>query len=448
MIQEIICRFRNEKDLKEFGNKNGFDLNEKTILCDVHTKETKLKKITNRTIKPSTEEWRKEWKEMPEFIYEDVPPYAKIIFKFNEEDLELAKSIFDQSVTEKTKSLWYPKLIQGSHSKLRVVGGNAEHKYPIYVVSKNRHDKCYTSRFLTQMEVDHYVVVEPQDFELYKRDVENKYATILELDMNYKKNYDCFSDLGRNADGSNTGPGAARNFAWDDSIKKGFDWHWVMDDNATEGFHYLTNNKKNKCRSGAWFRACEDFVGRYENIAQAGLNYTMFCVMGQKYPAYVTNTRIYSFLLIRNDVPYRWRGRYNEDTDLSLRMLKDGWCTVQFNAFTAGKATTQKIRGGNSAEFYDSEGTWNKSKMLEDMHPDVAKLVWKFNRWHHQVDYSSFTQKLKLKPEYENLKDEINDYGMQIIETEEESTFDSKTYLEEKYAKLINKEEKSWEDIF
>lgn len=451
MVENIICRFRNEKDLQEFANKNGFDLSINTKEYDVNTNEAKIKKQGAKRGK--SQEWRKEWKQMPEFVYEDQEPYAKIVFKFNKDDIEKARVVFDQNISERTKSIWYPKLIAGSHSKLRVVGGNATHKYPIYVVSKNRHDKCFTSRFLTQMEVDHFVVVEPQDFELYKQYVENEYATILELDMDYKKNYDCFSDLGRNEDGSNTGPGAARNFVWDDSIKRGYEWHYVMDDNANEGFHYLTNSKKNKCRSGAWFSAIEDFVDRYENIAQAGLNYTMFCVMGQEYPAFVTNTRIYSFLLIRNDIPYRWRGRYNEDTDLSLRILKDGWCTVQFNAFTAGKATTQKIKGGNTEEFYGKEGTWNKSKMLEDMHPDVAKLVWKFNRWHHEVDYSRFTQQLKLKPEYENLEEGINNYGMQIIETEEEDTFDTKSYLEEKYAHLIEKENKevkvdSWDLLF
>jgi hypothetical protein len=88
--------------------------------------------------------------------------------------------------------------------------------------------------------------------------------------------------------------------------------------------------------------------------------------------------------------PYRWRGRYNEDTDLSLRVLKAGYCTIQFNAFLCGKVTTQRMKGGNTKEFYAQEGTLNKSKMLEDMHPDVAKVVWRFNRWHHHVDYSPF----------------------------------------------------------
>lgn len=457
MVERIITRFRNEEDLKEFATRNGFTLDKDTKEYNINTHEFKVKKQGKK--KGKSQEWRKHWKEMPEFVYETEEPYAKIDFIFEKDDIEKAREIYAQNVSEKSKSLWYPKLVAGSHSKLRVVGGNSKPQYPIYIVSKNRSEKCFTSRFLTQMEVDHFVVVEPQDVEKYKKHVENKYATVIELDMQYKKDYDTFSDLGKNEDGSNTGPGAARNFCWDDSIKRGYEWHWVFDDNANEGFHRLHNNKKNKCRDGSFFRAYEDFVNRYENIAQAGINYTMFCVMGQEYPAFVTNTRIYSFLLIRNDIPYRWRGRYNEDTDLSLRILKDGWCTVQFNAFTAGKATTQKIRGGNSEEFYDGEGTWNKSKMLEDMHPDCAKVQWKFSRWHHQVDYTRFKQELILKEEFKNLKDEPNNYGLEIIETEEDNTFDTKSYLEEKYDNVIsveteykrNKKEKnnsSWDNLF
>jgi hypothetical protein len=208
--------------------------------------------------------------------------------------------------------------------------------------------------------------------------------------------------------------------------------HWVMDDNTTEGFFYMNHNKKQKCRTGAIFQACEDFMDRYENIAISGLNYAKFCKEEDKTPAFVMNTRIYSYLLIRNDIPYRWRGRYNEDTDLSLRVLKDDWCTIQFNVFLAGKLTTQKLKGGNTEEFYNKEGTLEKSKMIEEMHPDIAKVVWKFNRWHHQVNYSGFKQKLKLKNgvSKNNL---INMYGMEVIETNETSTYDSKNYLEKKY---------------
>jgi hypothetical protein len=285
------------------------------------------------------------------------------------------------------------------------------------------------------MEVKHFVVVEPNEVELYKASLDKKYAKVLELDMSYKDNYDTFDDLG---DTKSKGPGGARNFCWEHSIENGHKWHWVMDDNTSEGFHYMNHNRKQKCRTGAMFQACEHFVDRYDNIAIAGLNYSKFCKESDKTPPFVMNTRIYSYLLIRNDIPYRWRGRYNEDTDLSLRALKDGWCTVQFNAFLAGKSTTQTVKGGNTDEFYAKEGTYPKSKMLEDMHPDVAKVVWKFNRWHHQVDYSGFKQKLKLKDGV-NLSKEINNFGMIVIDTKEDSTTDSKSYLEEKYKIHIDK---------
>jgi hypothetical protein len=63
---------------------------------------------------------------------------------------------------------------------------------------------------------------------------------------------------------------------------------------------------------------------------------------------------------------------------------------VQFNTFLQEKITTQYIKGGNTAEFYAKEGTLPKSEMLVRLHPDVARLVWRFGREHHYVDYTPF----------------------------------------------------------
>lgn len=431
MREKIICRFANEKDLREFGARVGVELDNRVVFLNITTKETKSK---NKKVGKPKKDWntyKVNWVGLPEFKSEKIEAYAKIEIDFGG-DLELANKILNQNVTDRTKSVWYPKLIAGKNSKLRVVGGEGHSRYPIYVVSKGRPNHCTTSKFLTQMEQYHYVVVEPDEVEIYKC-LENKYCRILALDMSYKNNYDTFDDLG---DTKGKGPGGARNFCWEHSMKKGYKWHWVMDDNANEGFFWLHRNRKVKCRTATMFRACEDFVDRYDNIAIAGLNYSKFCLENEKYSPYVTNTRIYSFLLIRNDIPYRWRGRYNEDTDLSLRVLKDGWCTVQFNTFLAGKCTTQKIGGGNTEMFYSKEGTMPKSKMLEDMHPDVAKVVWRFNRWHHYVDYSGFKQKLHPVVDLSQYK-EVDNYSMKIIETNEQDTNDTKQYLEDKYVKLL-----------
>lgn len=66
------------------------------------------------------EEWKKHWLGMPEFDQEDNPPYKKIIMSFrNKEDYEEFAKLVDQNLTEKTKSIWYPKLDRDENSLKR-----------------------------------------------------------------------------------------------------------------------------------------------------------------------------------------------------------------------------------------------------------------------------------------------------------------------------------------
>ena len=282
--------------------------------------------------------------------------------------------------------------------------------FPIYIVSKGRHDTRLTSRSLEAMGVDYRVVVEERELDLYASVIDRR--KLLVLDPEYQQRYDTFDELG---DSKGKGPGPARNFAWDHSISEGHAWHWVMDDNI-DGFYRCNRNSKILTATGAPFRAMEEFCLRYENVGMAGPNYEMFIPRRKKWPPFFLNTRIYSCNLIRNDVPYRWRGRYNEDTDLSLRMLKDGWCTVLFNAFLQHKKATQRMGGGNTAEFYAKEGTLAKSQMQVAMHPDVSRLIWKYGRWHHYVDYTPFKRN-KLRRKSGLIVPSGNDeFGMSLIE--------------------------------
>ena len=270
-------------------------------------------------------------------------------------------------------------------------------RFPLYIPTKGRADSRLTSKALTAMGVPHFLVVEPQEVDAYHRAARGSLATVLALDMSYKARYELCDNLGLS---KSTGPGPARNFIWDHSIANGYAWHWVMDDNITS-FRRQHQSAKIKVSDGTIFRAMEDFVIRYANIAMAGPNYEMFAYThdSSKMRPFITNTRIYSCNLIRNDLPFRWRGRYNEDTILSLDQIKAGWCTVQFNAFLQKKLRTQTIGGGNTAEFYAGEGTKAKSEMLVRVHPDVTRLVWKFNRHHHHVDYKRFKQPLRRRPD-------------------------------------------------
>lgn len=273
-------------------------------------------------------------------------------------------------------------------------------KWPIYIVSKGRADSRLTHLALSRMRVPHFLVIEPQQLEMYAKVIDRKHLLTLPL-----------GDHGK-------GPGLARNWAWAHAKMLGAEWHWVMDDNI-RGFFRWHANRQILCDTGAIFRAMEDFCERYENVLMAGPQYFMFAPRKVKVPPYIINTRIYSCNLIRNDSPFKWRGRYNEDTDLSLCMLKAGYCTVQFNAFLQWKMPTQTVKGGNSIEFYDKEGTTNKSKLLELMHPDVARVSWKFNRWHHEVYYGGFKQQLKRKKNI-TLPETNDEYGMILRRKEEE----------------------------
>tara|TARA_R100000908_G_scaffold2964_1_gene1693 strand:- start:9526 stop:10389 length:864 start_codon:yes stop_codon:yes gene_type:complete len=280
-------------------------------------------------------------------------------------------------------------------------------EYPIYIVSKGRWETRLTSRALEEMNVPYHIIVEKSEYDKYAAVIDP--SKILITPEKYNTEYDPFW----NDDDPRIGPGAARNFAWQHSIDNGYDWHWVMDDNL-DAFHRMTDNIKSEVSSGTIFKCMEDFVLRYDNIAIAGPNYYNFAKATDALPPYVKNTRIYSCLFIRNDIPYRWRGRYNEDTDICLRVLKDGWATLQFNAFLQGKVTTQRMKGGNHEQFYEKDGTYLKSKMLEDMHPDVAKVVWKFNRWHHHVDYKPYKH-ISLGNRKKDIPLEVNNYGMSLL---------------------------------
>ena len=151
----------------------------------------------------------------------------------------------------------------------------------------------------------------------------------------------------------------------------------------------------------------------------AGPNYFMFIKRKEKTPLFIMNTRIYSCNLIRNDVPFRWRGRYNEDTDLSLCMLKAGWCTMQFNAFLQYKMPTQSVSGGNTKDFYQEEGTLAKSQMQVKMHPDVSKITHRYSRIHHHVDYRPFRKNTLRRRPGLVIPQGTDDHGMTLVQLPE-----------------------------
>lgn len=300
-------------------------------------------------------------------------------------------------------------------------------RYPIYIISKGRWESRYTSKALERMGVPYFIAVEPQEYENYAKVIDPQKVLTLP-----------FSNHG-------LGSGPARNWCWEHSQANGHARHWLMDDNIYE-FWRFHNNKRYRIENGsACFRSTEDFVDRFENVALAGLQYKFFCVDDYPYPPYMINTRIMSCFLIDNSCPHKWRGKYNEDVDLSIRVLKEGLCTMLFYSFLCGKARTGIVKGGNTEELYNKysdDSSFKKSKMLLEMHPDVVSLQERYGRIHHAVDLEKIINKhgqparlnkLILKPDVE-IKNTINNYNMKLMRNfGTDEMYEDHEYSEQKY---------------
>ncbi len=268
-------------------------------------------------------------------------------------------------------------------------------RYPIYIPSKGRAQTAITPRVLQRMGIPYQLVVEDADADEYAAVFGRDALLVLP-----------FSNLGH-------GSIPARNWIWDHALAGGNDRHWVIDDNITL-FRRLNLNRKIPVNSVGIFRAAEDFTDRYENVALSGFNYGTFAKEREpNIPPFAFNTRVYSCILVNSSIPYRWRGRYNEDTDLCLRALKDGWCTVLFNAFLADKQATMTMSGGNTEHVYNNgDHRLAFAESLRDQHPDVVSVTWKFDRWHHSVDYGHFKRNTPRYREGVVPTMSIDEYGM------------------------------------
>jgi hypothetical protein len=388
-LRKLYARFKTEKDLESLSEKlNCCKLlpNMKSVTITENGYEVEYRKVVKRASK-AEKEWERHWKDLTPYSNAEDDYLCEILFYFDSEwTNEKLKELFVQNISDKTKNVYVPIKEPAFFMRSRVIGDRNQPKYPIYVISKGRYEKCLTADYLIKMNVDFKIIVEKQELELYAQ----YYGMdrLIELDMSFKDAYDTYIP---NFDPNKSkGSGPARNFVWwhaKNVVKS--DWHWIMDDNIL-GFYYYTENQRIRAADGTVFCAAEDFIDRYDNIAISGLNYKMFIVPGTKDRPYVANTKIYSCLLINNHVDIRWAGRYNEDVDLCIRALKEGYSTIQFDTFSADKLATQTMGGGNTDEFYAEEGTLPKSNQLANNHPDITKVCWRFCRWHHHTDYDIF----------------------------------------------------------
>ena len=274
-------------------------------------------------------------------------------------------------------------------------------KYPIYIISKGRWESRLTSKALEEINVPYRIVVEPKEYDNYAKFIDK--SKIIKTPENFSER--------------NLGSIPARNWVWDHAIETGAERHWILDDNI-RAFRRYNDDIKYLVTDGNIFRCAEIFVDRYQNIALSGFQYSSFMAYNRQKRPFTHNTRIYSCILIDNNIPFRWEGKYNEDSDLAIRVLKSRkYSTVLFNAFLQDKASTMTMKGGNTDSIYnEGDNREEFAKSLERKHPDIVKTIWRYNRWHHSINFKTFKNIKMLRVENYNeiVKNTTNEYGMYL----------------------------------
>ena len=291
-------------------------------------------------------------------------------------------------------------------------------KYPIFIISKGRWESRLTSKTLEEIGLDYKIVIEKSEYEQYSAVIDPKKILVLPEGFRDNPKWAIPDKSGRVGGGI-----PVRNWVWDYAREHKFERYWILDDNIR---HFFRSHKNTRLRvySSAPFRVIEDFVDRFENIDMAGMNYNFFVPVNVDRPAYILNTRIYSCILLKTDMNHTWKGRFNEDTNLSLDILKTGSCTFLLNAFSCGKAATHTMKGGNTEEIYkvggqDFDNRREFAESLQEQHPDCVEIMSRWGRVHHLVNYDKFATNTPIpKPGIEVTKTP-NEYGLKLVRIDE-----------------------------
>jgi len=335
--------------------------------------------------------------------------YPVIVIHFVNDDKH--KELLSQTIHKKSgRGCWIPykpvETVGGKH--LEYVGENLPTRYPIYIISKGRSDTRYTQKCIHEMGIPYLIVVETQELDDYWEHIPRKNILCLPPHL------------------CNLGQGSipVRNFVWEHSIQQGHKKHWIVDDNIL-GFYRWCKNVQVKCNDSSCFRQVEDLTDRYTNVYMSGIQYKSMCPqISRKRKIITKNSKVFSCCLYdtamddKLGLDDRWRGKYNEDIDLILRILKKGGMTLQIQNFLIDKPESKTVKGGNASSIYDVVD-WDLIKVnsLIEQHPDCVVDVEKFGKkHHHEVNYKKVVvcDTLELNENYvqEDIK---KDYGLRLI---------------------------------
>ena len=211
-------------------------------------------------------------------------------------------------------------------------------KYPIGIVSYSRCNQFgRTHKTLTDMKVQHYLFVEPDQHEEYYKWYDPEYCKLIMGSENYHT--------------QQMGSTPMRNYILDYFKDKGFSKCWLLDDNIKR-YNRLQHGTKNPINSSVVFTHVENYIDQYNNVGIASHNFNPEIRENDCRTCLVKNGKQFSSLLIPLDNDIRFRYKYNEDHLISIEYINKGFCNLCFNSVCYDKNTSGSDKGGNAQSIY------------------------------------------------------------------------------------------------
>lgn len=178
--------------------------------------------------------------------------------------------------------------------------------------------------------------------------------------------------------------------------------HWQFDDDYTSFKHVNAECTKNvNFESGAEFQ--EWLLRLAEFGYSAGLKNVGFPPASEAFPNHgkTFGKRVFNAHNMPSDERLfePWVSRMNDDTINAINVYRHGGCEMSLRCMNMTMPPTQS-EGGGLTDIYKLEGTVRKSAYPVLVAPVAAKLVVRFGRYHHRIDWKKLVPKV-VSDEYE-----------------------------------------------
>lgn len=273
----------------------------------------------------------------------------------------------------------------------------------IYIISKGR-PHCKTAETLTKMNYpgEWFIVCGTNDETI--PDYQEKWGMDRILIFDWKeevKESDLLDNFG--VEKMSSGAVPVRNATRKIAESKGETRHWQFDDDYSMFRHINKELKKHETiTDGAFFE--KELLKIATFAHEAKLTNAGFCLGMESFPEMVKtfSKRVFNAHNMPTDPKLfmKWRGRMNDDLINALETYHMGGREMAFKFMTLMLAPTQSDQGGNT-DIYKLSGTVRKTAYAVMMEPNATRLVIKYGRYHHAVNWEKISPKL-IRQTYAN----------------------------------------------